>query len=78
MSPDHDPLKPMGIQSADTVQVDAAERAREEQLARAAATAEEILELIHHTDSVAEIPNSLRLGTVVQLAETKAIPRSTR
>ena len=44
----------------------------------AEATAEEILELIHHTDSVAEIPNSLRLGTAVQLAETKAIPRSTR
>jgi putative redox protein len=44
----------------------------------AEATAEEILELIHHTDSVAEIPNSLRLGTAVQLSETKAIPRSTR
>ena len=44
----------------------------------AEATAEEILELIHHTDSVAEIPNSLPLGTAVQLAETKAIPRSTR
>ncbi len=44
----------------------------------AEATAQEILELIHHTDSVAEIPNSLRLGTAVQLAETKAIPRSTR
>jgi putative redox protein len=42
------------------------------------ATAQEILELIRHTDSVAEIPNSLRLGTAVQLAETKAIPRSTR
>lgn len=44
----------------------------------AEATAQEILELIHHTDSVAEIPNSLRLGTAVELAETKAIPRSTR
>jgi putative redox protein len=44
----------------------------------AEATAQEILDLIHHTDSVAEIPNSLRLGTAVQLAETKAIPRSTR
>ena len=44
----------------------------------AEATAQEILELIHHTDSVAEIPNSLRLGTAVQLTETKAIPRSTR
>ena len=29
----------------------------------AEATAQEILDLIHHTDSVAEIPNSLRLGT---------------
>ena len=44
----------------------------------AEATAQEILDLIHHTDSVAEIPNSLRLGTAVQLAETKAIPRSAR
>jgi putative redox protein len=44
----------------------------------AEATAQEILDLIHHTDSVAEIPNSLRLGTAVQLADTKAIPRSTR
>jgi putative redox protein len=44
----------------------------------AEASAQEILELIHHTDSVAEIPNSLPLGTAVQLAETKAIPRSTR
>jgi putative redox protein len=44
----------------------------------AEATAREILDLIHHTDSVAEIPNSLRLSTAVQLAETKAIPRSTR
>ncbi|MGA8313525.1 MAG: OsmC family protein [Terriglobales bacterium] len=44
----------------------------------AEATAQEILNLIHHSDSVAEIPNSLRLGTAVRLAETKAIPRSTR
>ena len=37
------------------------------------ASEEEILDLIHHTDQVAEIPNSLRLGTEVRLAGTKAI-----
>ena len=39
------------------------------------ATEQEILDLIRHTDQVAEIPNSLRLGTEVKLAEVKAIPR---
>lgn len=34
---------------------------------------EAILELIRHTDRVAEIPNSLRLGTEVKLGVTKAI-----
>jgi len=33
----------------------------------------EILELIQHTDRVAEIPNSLRFGTEVKLGEIKAI-----
>ena len=32
-----------------------------------------ILALIEHTDRVAEIPNSLRLGTPVMLAEVQAI-----
>ena len=34
---------------------------------------EEILELIRHTDRVAEIPNSLRLSTEVKLGAIKAI-----
>jgi len=34
---------------------------------------EKILELIRHTDRVAEIPNSLRLGTDVRLAGIEAI-----
>ena len=37
------------------------------------ATEQEILDLIRHTDRVAEIPNSLRLGTEVKIAEAKAI-----
>jgi ElaB/YqjD/DUF883 family membrane-anchored ribosome-binding protein len=43
MNQDYDPLKPMGVQSADTVQVEAAERAKKvkEQLDRSAATAKE-------------------------------------
>jgi hypothetical protein len=40
----------------------------------AAATREEISELIKRTDSVAEIPNSLRLGTQVSLGNFQAIP----
>jgi organic hydroperoxide reductase OsmC/OhrA len=38
------------------------------------ATREDIFDLSQHTDRVAEIPNSLRLGTEVKLAEFKAIP----
>lgn len=38
------------------------------------ASEEKILELIRYTDSVAEIPNSLRLGTEVKLAGIEAIP----
>ena len=37
------------------------------------ATEAEISQLIRHTDSVAEIPNPLRLGTEVRLASFKAI-----
>lgn len=37
------------------------------------ASQEEILELIRHTDRVAEIPNSLRFATEVKLAGIKAI-----
>jgi uncharacterized OsmC-like protein len=37
------------------------------------ASENEILDLIRHTDDVAEIPNSLRLRTEVRLAGTKAI-----
>jgi putative redox protein len=39
------------------------------------ASEQDILDLIHHTDRVAEIPNSLRCGTEVQLHESKAIIR---
>jgi hypothetical protein len=38
----------------------------------------EIVELIRHTDCVAEIPNSLRLATPVRLAEITALPRTSR
>lgn len=37
------------------------------------ASEQDILELVRHTDRVAEIPNSLRLGTQVELAEATAI-----
>lgn len=37
------------------------------------ATEAEISELIRHTDTVTEIPNSLRLGTEAKLASFKAI-----
>lgn len=39
------------------------------------ASEEEILDLIRHTDSVAEIPNSLRWGAEVKLMESSAICR---
>jgi putative redox protein len=38
----------------------------------------EILELIRHTDSVAEIPNSLRLGANVSLAKATAVGTPSR
>jgi putative redox protein len=39
----------------------------------AAASEEEILDLIEYTDRIAEIPNSLRLGTPVTLTGAQAI-----
>jgi uncharacterized OsmC-like protein len=42
-------------------------------MVEADASENEILDLIRHTDDVAEIPNSLRLRTEVRLAGTKAI-----
>jgi putative redox protein len=39
---------------------------------QADAPEQDILDLIHHTDSVAEIPNSLRLGTEVRLSSVEA------
>lgn len=39
------------------------------------ASEEEILALMHHTDTVAEIQNCLRQGISVQLGAIKAIPR---
>ena len=41
----------------------------------AAATQQEIMDLIRQTDRVAEIPNSLRMGTEVKLIEAKAVAR---
>jgi len=40
------------------------------------ASEQDILELIRHTNAVAEIPNSLRLGTDVKLVGTRASPSS--
>ena len=37
------------------------------------ATESEIVDLIRHTDRVAEIPNSLRMGTDVKISGIKAI-----
>jgi uncharacterized OsmC-like protein len=42
------------------------------------ASEQEILDLIHYTDQVAEIPNSLRLGTEVKLAGVRAVPVASR
>jgi len=54
-----DPVRAQNVSFSVEVEADAAE--------------EEISELIRHTDRVAEIPNSLRLGTHVKLASFKAI-----
>lgn len=40
----------------------------------AEATEQEILELVQHTDRVAEVHNSLRFGTPIRLAVANAIP----
>jgi organic hydroperoxide reductase OsmC/OhrA len=45
---------------------------------QANAPEQDILDLIHHTDGVAEIPNSLRLGTEVRLSNVEAISTSDR
>ena len=42
----------------------------------AEASEESILELIHHTDRVSEVPNSLRLGTPVTLGAARAVSAS--
>lgn len=38
------------------------------------ASEKEVLDLIRHTDQVAEIHNSLRMGTKVSLAKAEAVP----
>jgi uncharacterized OsmC-like protein len=43
-------------------------------IVEASASEEEILDLMRHTDTVAEIQNTLRLGTSVTLTEAKALP----
>jgi len=40
----------------------------------AKASEKEIMELIEHTDELAEIHNSLRMGTKVSLANREAVP----
>lgn len=54
-----DPVRAQNVSFDVVVEADAAEA--------------EILDLIRHTDRVAEIPNSLRFGTEVKLSEVKAI-----
>ncbi len=54
-----DPVRAQNVAFSVTVDADASEQ--------------EILELIHHTDRVAEIPNSLRLGTEVKLIGANAL-----
>jgi uncharacterized OsmC-like protein len=54
-----DPVRAQNVAFAVEVEADAAEA--------------EICDLIRHTDLLAEIPNSLRLGTEVKLASFKAI-----
>ena len=53
-----DPVRAQNVRFDVSVEADASE--------------EKILELIRHTDRVAEIPNSLRLGTEVKLARVEA------
>lgn len=56
-----DPVRAQNVTFSVTVEADAPEQ--------------KILELIRHTDTVAEIPNSLRLGTEVKLVASKAVGR---
>jgi hypothetical protein len=46
-------------------------------LASADASERDIVDLLSHTDRVAEIPSSLRCRTPVSLAQSKAITRKT-
>ena len=55
-----DPVRALNVSFDVSVEADAPEK--------------EILALIQHTDRVAEIPNSLRLGTEVKLGSVQAIP----
>ncbi|MBZ5598277.1 MAG: OsmC family protein [Acidobacteriia bacterium] len=59
-----EPVRAQNLSFSVTVEAEAAEA--------------EIVELIRHTDRVAEIPNSLRLATQVRLAEITALPRASR
>jgi putative redox protein len=56
-----DPVRAQNVSFSVVVEADAGEQ--------------EIQELIRHTDRVAEIPNSLRMGTEVKLSETTAVSR---
>ncbi len=57
-----DPVRAQNVEFSVVVGADAEESA--------------ILDLIRHTDRVAEIPNSLRMGTEVKLAATRAVSSS--
>ena len=54
-----DPVRAQDVMFFPKVEADASEK--------------EIMELIHHTDRIAEINNSLRMGTQVTLADAKAL-----
>ena len=54
-----DPVRAQNVTYSAEVEADARER--------------EIMELIQHTDGVAEIHNSLRMGTQVTVADAKAL-----
>lgn len=56
-----DPVRAQNVEFSVTVEADASES--------------QIKELIQHTDRVAEIPNSLRLGAQVKLSSATAISR---
>jgi len=54
-----DPLRVQHVTVSATVEAEASES--------------DIIDLIRHTDQIAEIPNSLRLGTAVTLADVRAV-----